>query len=456
MKVFFMVKKLIKYALITSVVAIPSFLSYDIYQKYIGRSWHKTVQLDSPSFFTPKISYSNHEKIEFKTHNPNPSILTVSRFAQTLEKTSIEAPIAPFLQSTLYSYWKGLKWKTNHTLDASQFKPGIYLAELSDPRTNKNFKSSFIVKPKKKTKVAVVASTNTWQAYNNFAGLSNYDLAGLPFYTRMIKLGFSLFYLQIHVGDRHYFPSTPLPTERPNEAIHYDLIDPYAKPVEMHSHLIRAEWQLIQFLEKHKMDYGVFSDEDIAFSHLPFESDVIIFNTHSEYWSEEMIGQLRSYLEKGGKVIFLSGNNIYRVVQFYNPGISVKTFHVDKNFIADLIGSGYDAYGYQTYAPFEVCDASHFVFEGTQVKNGSLFGFDNKFPNHGASGYETDKISSASSHTKVLAVGKNKEGPAYITFKDYPNNGWVFNFGSVSASPWINIDPVMEKMVLNLIHKASN
>jgi hypothetical protein len=70
---------------------------------------------------------------------------------------------------------------------------------------------------------------------------------------------------------------------------------------------VRWEWALLRFLEAHGVDYGVFSDKDLAFSETTRRADMMVFNTHSEYWSEEMIGRLGQYLRGGGKVAFLSG-----------------------------------------------------------------------------------------------------------------------------------------------------
>ena len=41
------------------------------------------------------------------------------------------------------------------------------------------------------------------------------------------------------------------------------------------------------------MDYGVYTDEDLKTGGLILESDVIVFNSHNEYWSEEMLIAIR-------------------------------------------------------------------------------------------------------------------------------------------------------------------
>ena len=65
-------------------------------------------------------------------------------------------------------------------------------------------------------------------------------------------------------------------------------------------------------------------DFDLAFDYSIDMSDIIIvLNTHSEYWSSQMVARLRQFIEKGGKVVSLSGNNIYRQVRFSNGYIEV-------------------------------------------------------------------------------------------------------------------------------------
>ena len=62
---------------------------------------------------------------------------------------------------------------------------------------------------------------------------------------------------------------------------------------------------------------------------------------------------------------------------------------------AHLLGVVYTATGIMTAAPYRVVDQSHWVFEGTGLKEGDLFGEKSlhmRIPG-GASGHETDKIS---------------------------------------------------------------
>jgi hypothetical protein len=73
----------------------------------------------------------------------------------------------------------------------------------------------------------------------------------------------------------------------------------------------------------------------------------------------------------------------------------------------------------------------------------------------GASGWETDKLTAWSDRFELLAMGENAEGPAAMVFGDTPAGGWVFNAASVSFTSLIGVDPVIDRLVLNLVADAA-
>jgi hypothetical protein len=173
-----------------------------------------------------------------------------------------------------------------------------------------------------------------------------------------------------------------------------------------------------------------------------------------------MLGRLTAYLAGGGKAVFLSGNNIYRKVEFVAGAIVVRDFKADRVPVSRLLGASYNAWGYLQFAGYRVANAEHWAFEGIDVKVGDTFA-ERQFITStgaprmvGASGYETDKITGDSGDCDVLAIGKNREGPAYMVFRETGRGGWVFNTASVASAPWVNEDPVFAAIVRNLIHQA--
>ena len=112
-----------------------------------------------------------------------------------------------------------------------------------------------------------------------------------------------------------------------------------------------------------------------------------------------------------------------------------------------LCGSYYTEPTYPKLAPYKVMNASHWVFEGCNLKQGDLFG------KLGASGNETDKIGFDTKEFQTLAIGTNYAGPAYMIIKENKNGGFVFNTSSLMFSKYLQRDSVLDRIVLNLIGK---
>jgi hypothetical protein len=106
---------------------------------------------------------------------------------------------------------------------------------------------------------------------------------------------------------------------------------------------------------------------------------------------------------------------------------------------AGLLGVVCTADGIMTAAPYRVIDSAHWVFEGTGLKDGDLFGettLHERIPG-GASGHETDKRSPSSPKgTILLAKGVNPDdGGAEIVLHETPGGGAVFSVGSIT---WVS------------------
>jgi hypothetical protein len=91
-----------------------------------------------------------------------------------------------------------------------------------------------------------------------------------------------------------------------------------------------------------------------------------------------------------------------------------------------------------TGAPYRVLDDSHWIFSGTGLKKGDLFGeksLHERVPG-GASGHETDKMTRKSpANIKVLAKGTNPDdgGAEMVYFET--GQGAVFSVGSIT---WVS------------------
>lgn len=442
-------------------IAVAALLAWQVLCCYVLRRWSTSVRLPPLAAYVSEPSLAVGDTAEVCVHSTQPVAAKLLRLGASCVETGWRAELPAVIQSSRYHYWNGFAWQPNLSIDTSNLESGLYLLELTHRGdAGASFRVPIVVKPAGQVDVAVICSTNTWQAYNHFGGLSNYFDRGTPRPLRWLKQVMTLLNVRVTLGDRRYVPAVPLPLARPNSELDEDLRDLEASPIESASHLARAEWALLRYLDRGGIGYGVFSDHDLAYDPWSTQAKLLLFNVHSEYWSEEMLGRLTSYLDGGGKAVFLSGNNIYRKVEFVAGAVVVRDFKTDRATVSRLMGASYNAWGYMQFAGYRVTNAGHWAFEGTGVSNGDSFAerqitVPGGTPRMvGASGYETDKITGDSGDVDVLAIGKNSEGPAYMVFRETGRGGWLFNTGSVASAPWVNEDPVFAGLVRNLIHRA--
>ncbi len=419
----------------------------------IRRRWTSTLTLPALTGYCAEPSVTHGEPIRLYVHTERPALLRFLRLGEEQEDAGEQWDVPVTVQTGHYDHWTGFGWEPTIEVASGGFRPGLHVAVLSSD-DGATFRIPVVIKAAAPVDVAVVACTNTWQAYNRFGGLSVYSDTVTPLPLRWVKHAMHVTSLAFTVGDRRRIPALPLPFRRPNTAVDSDLARLGQDPAVELSHLARGEWELLRYLEREHVNYGVFSDRDFAFDPFATTAKLVIFNTHSEYWSEEMVGQLGAYLGQGGHVLFLSGNNIYRKVAFLADGLSLVDYKVSRSTMAGLLGTAYSADGYVTYGGYRVFDPSHWAFRGLGVRRGQVFGSEPGFPT-GASGFETDKVTGDSGAVTVLAVGTNAEGPAFMVFKpSADSDGWILNCGSVSCSAWLNRDPVLQGILRNAIAEA--
>lgn len=418
----------------------------------LRRRWTTTLPLPTLTGFCAQPSIAHGEPIRLYVHNARPAHMRLLRLGEEQEDTGHRWELPTTVQTGDYDHWTGFAWEPTLEIASGDLRPGLYAVVLScDDATT--FRIPLVINAAVPVDVAVIACTNTWQAYNHFGGLSVYRDTATPRPLRWAKHAMHVAGLGFTIGDRRRVPALPLPLRRPNVALDDDLAKLGFDPVDELSHLARGEWELLRFLERERVDYGVFSDHDFAFDPFATNAKLVIFNVHSEYWSEEMIGRLNAYLGGGGRVLFLSGNNIYRKVAFLAEGLSLVDYKVSRSTMARLLGAAYSADGYVTYGGYRVDDPSHWVFRGLGLHQGQVFG-STPGQTTGASGFETDKVTGDSGPVTILAVGTNAEGPAFMVFKPTDGGGWIVNCGSVACAAWINRDPVVQGMVRNVIAEA--
>lgn len=362
-------------------------------------------------------------------------------------------------------------------------RSGLYYLWARTP-TGRKFSFPWIVAPAQpRSRIAVLASTNNWNAYNNFGGRSNYiNPGGLPD-TPTVNARQDLERYQSTNGtwtipDRDY---KPLAFERPE--LGNDIFDncPWSDtsvvdPIQgrMQCGQAPGEWRLLAWLEREGFDYDYYAEAHLHDGTLPLDAyKVLIISVHPEYWTREMLQRAKSWVfERGGRLMYLGGNglncevtlntdaSVMRCLSFDDtkgPGATHES-RMDRTFESEatLLGVAFTDTGVMTAAPYRVIDYSHWVFEGTGLRNGQLFGeksLHERVPG-GASGHETDKVTAKSPpNIRLLAKGINPDdGGAEMVFFEM-NGGSVFSVGSITWVSSLFPDEHISRITRNVLER---
>ena len=401
-------------------------------------------------------------------------------------------PLGATLQTTPDGdYLSGsLNWDDSNSVTAPD-ESGLYFVHIKN-LSGEEIVVPWIISPIKPiAKIAVLTSSSTWSAYNNFGGRSNYVLpTGLPTKPLLSRRLDLPRYSDLNAGAEHEtwdnsdYPS--LTFERPEPANTIGLNESLTDPISTRdaNGLASAEWRLLGWMENQSLDYDLYSDVQLHFDEIDLASySVLVMNCHPEYWSKKMYESVKDWVHnKGGKLIYLGGNGITCEVDYPSAtAMSVKNgdysqFFVDGKFRcfcempcndqfksrftttvepeAHLLGISYDRDGLMTAAPYSVVDENHWIFENTGLKNGDLFGIESlhtRCPG-GASGHEIDKIQSSSpANIHLLAKGTNPDNSgAEMTIYETSSGGAVFAVGSINYPSSLPVDKPLSEVTRNV------
>jgi hypothetical protein len=337
--------------------------------------------------------------------------------------------------------------------------------------------------------IAVLASTNTWLAYNNFGGRSNYinadrlpDLPTVNARQDLIRYTHSGSFNVWGFPDSQYLP---LSFERPEPGNsvgeHEEVTDPIRG--RLPCGMAPAEWRLLGWLEREGFDYDYYSETQLHFGEIDLDAyRVLVLSVHPEYWSREMYQSVKRWVfERGGRLLYLGGNGLNCEVEFLgrdrlrfktflnpsdggalgmpdpnNPSVYLESrMHRTLESEANLLGVVCTESGIMTAAPYQVLDDRHWAFTGTGLRNGDLFGQASLHEriHGGASGHETDKRSPHSPPgTQLLAKGTNPDdGGAELVCFETPSGGAVFSAGSISYIHSLLVDPPLSRITSNVL-----
>jgi hypothetical protein len=432
------------------------------------------------------------EQSEFRVHSVEPYKLELWRygwepeFVRGLGWHDEHGPRATMQDTPDGDYTRtGVRWNevgyanSVHSQHVAAPDPGglYYFRALT--QSGRRFAFPWVVAPARPSApVAVLASTITWNAYNNFGGRSNYvhadELPPTPTVNARAELK--------RFNDAGFFTWSaddyaPLSFDRPEPFNHIDFAEKITDPIECRQacHLAPAEWRLHGWLEHHGFPFDLYAEHQLDDGTLDLSAyRVLILAAHPEYWTRRMYSDLKRWLSVGGgRLMYLGGNGLNCEVRLPDDGTMValngaltslrpggmggaeSRFAMRSESEANVLGVVFTPAGAMTGAPYRVLDAGHWAFEGTGLRNGDLFGEEclhQRCPG-GASGHETDKVS-ASSPTNVrrLAKGTNPDdGGADMVIFDPPGGGSVFSVGSISYVASLPVDEQVSRITSNVL-----
>jgi hypothetical protein len=363
---------------------------------------------------------------------------------------------------------------------------GLYLFHL-ETKSGDFFAFPWVIAPAEPTAdLAVLVSTNTWNAYNPFGGRGNYACPeGLPERP---------FVEPRHEMDRYTVGSSwekpnheyrPISFRRPCTFTSIPRDESPTDPIEgkEESHTTSAEWRLLAWLEREGYDYDLYADHHLHDGTLDLDAyRGFVVHTHPEYWSREMYQKTKTWVfDRGGTLVYLGGNGLNAEVEYPDdstmrvendtravPTVADPTdipadeyesrFHYTVESEGNLLGVVYTPVGITTAAPYEVRDADHWAFEGTDLEGGDRFGTQTLQMRcaGGASGHETDKLSAfAPAGTRLLAKGLNPDGGgAEVAYYETESGGATFAAGSITWPAALFVDDAVATITRNVLDRS--
>lgn len=390
----------------------------------------------------------------------------------------------------------GVEWRSHrHDFVSEVTAPdesGLYFFHMETKSGEDFFSFPWVVAPKEpQHDVAVLSATNTWNAYNGFGGRSNYVQAKSLPKTPIVHPGDDLDIHQqkgglgdVTLHENHKY--CPLSFERPcafNQVPREsELTDPIRGWAE--SHTAPAEWRTLGWMEREEYKYDLYADYQLHSGSLDLDAyDVLVLQTHSEYWSEEMYNRVKEWVyQQGGNLIALGANAIDCEIEFIDetktrhrtnkagvitdvprpveaPNDSFESrFHKTVESQGNLLGVTTTANDLGSAAPYEVTDEDHWIYEGTNLVEGNLVGKQTLMEafSGGASGDETDKLSRfAPNDINIVAKGQNPNGGgAEMVIHEPDSGGLVFCSASCTFAPSLLICPNLSTMMANVFDRT--
>jgi hypothetical protein len=303
---------------------------------------------------------------------------------------------------------------------AGDWPSGLYFLRLSASDGRVGYAPFVVRRRVPSSHVAVVLSTNTWQAYNFW------DATGDGW------------------GDSWYVSATAhsVDLERP-------FLD-FGVPFRF------RDWDLdfIAWLNRTGKHVDFLTDDDLealrSGDELASAYDLVVFPGHAEYVTRHEYDVVQRYRDDGGNLMFLSANNFFWQVRRDGRLLTkvAQWRHLGRPEAA-LVGAQFAAGDYGGHQAGYVVQGSSWAFAGTGLQDGDRFG---------RYGYEIDARSPDSPPgTRVLASIPNLMGAgrtAEMTYYETPGDAKVFAAGALNFAASIG-DPAVAQLIENVWTRLS-
>lgn len=385
------------------------------------------------------------------------------------------------------SFAEGCKWKqTSSFVLPSNLLSGYYFIKI-------NYGSFFYLPIVVKSKnpqldcVLLLANSNTWNAYNGWAGsegsMSAYTWKPASTYTENLKY---------KTKNTTTFVSNRLSFNRPDSRLHSEITNYMRNNLETFmylSHLMYSELYLVRYLKRLGIAYHVICDMDLHRATLTDISNyssykLFAIQVHPEYWTEKMLynyNLIYSLLKTN--LMYLGGNGMYwkvvmdrtnRVMEIRKDGsthlldgtpggLYIKLwkakYFVNKPhmlMIEDMLKIYYE----KTYSrvvgrfnnPYVVKNAKSQLFDGIRdISNGIQICWktlNTDIINTGAAGWEVDKCNIISNRKYIIA--SSSDGLSDMVYvNDLPIK--ILSIGSITFTGSILFDPNSDLIIRNFL-----
>ncbi|MEK6273794.1 MAG: N,N-dimethylformamidase beta subunit family domain-containing protein [Actinomycetota bacterium] len=399
-----------------------------VYMNFPGRKRRApVVRVQGIEAGFPRRSYAPGEQAELRISSDTPSLrLQVFYYSSQVSPRERDFRTAGTAMTTpIRVDWRGHRNGPGRLrfVRAGDWPSGLYFVRLTAADGRVGYAPFVVRRQAPRSRVAVVLSTNTWQAYN----LWDEDGDGW--------------------GDSWYVSGAIRSVDMSRPFLDFGV------PFRF------RDWDLdfIAWLNRTGKQVDFLSDDDVAaFSsgdQLAAAYDLVVFPGHAEYVTAHAYDVVQRFRDLGGNLMFLAANNFFWKVQ--RDGQLLTRVGLWRNLRrpeAALVGVQYHASDYGARQGGYVVQAAAtapWAFAGTGLHDGDSFG---------RYGIEIDaRAPSSPAGIQLLASIPDLLGPgrsAEMTYYETPRGAKVFAAGALNFTASIG-DPAVAQLVENVWARLS-